>query len=90
MLFTSSFYIDGTNEGGGDPDYPLDLNISANAISSSEYQIQVKFGIRAILEKLRFSQIIFDQQEILDSGKYALEYYTIDVGVSGGFFPVEE
>lgn len=45
-------------------------------------------GIKINLERLQYSMVIFDQEDVESSLKYFLVYERIDIGNQGGFIPM--
>lgn len=52
------------------------------------YSLNVSFGINAVIQKLHFSMIIFDQADVESSGQYVLVYEKFDFPKTGGFIPI--
>lgn len=50
--------------------------------------MSVRYGIKNTIDKLHYSIIIFDQQDVESSGFYALMYGRKDFNYSGGFIPI--
>lgn len=86
LLFMTSLYHSGTNEGSGGTLYPINLYVSAVPNSISTYVISCNFSINAVISRLHFSMITFDQADVQASGTYMLIYDKIEFPTAGGTY----
>ncbi len=54
--------------------FPFNMRISYQIISSTTYNISVSISIQAMITKLQFSMIIFNQNDVENSKKYFIVY----------------
>ena len=84
-------YITGINEPQYDPpaNYnPLNLHIYSEVLSNETYLLNVSLSIKINLERLQYSMVIFDQEDVQASLQYFLVGERIDLSDNGGFIPV--
>ena len=79
LLFMTSLFIFGQLEGTTPPFYPIDLHISTEATSNDQYRMAVSLSNKTRIEKLHFSQIIFDKADVESLRQYVIEAEFIDV-----------
>lgn len=85
----SSMFIYAANQPSSDPPYnPLDIRIDAYVISNTQYNITVSISINCMMDRLHFSMIIFDKDDVQESKKYMLVYDRISWTNDGGFLEI--
>lgn len=90
LLFLTSLFHSGWNEPASATTglRPLNMRIATSVRSSSTYLLNVTYGIQAVIWRLHFSIIIFDEANVESSKQYYLEYQRIDLTNYGGFIPL--
>lgn len=81
----TSLYIQGDADTASSP-YQLQLEVTAIPTSSEIYQIKVVFGIRAEIQRLHYSMIVFNQLDVESSKLYTLVYERVDFTKDGGSY----
>lgn len=81
----TSLYIQGDADTASNP-YQLQLEVTAIPTSSEIYQIKVVFGIRAEIQRLHYSMIVFNQLDVESSKLYTLVYERVDFTKDGGSY----
>lgn len=71
MMFMTTIFEE------GDIDFfgtwrPIDLYVETSILSTTTYSITVTIGVRVLLDRLHFSQIIFDQVDVEASRIYTI------------------
>jgi len=67
--------------------YPLDLSIKYDIESESTYKLSANFSTDAVIQKLHFSQIVYNSDDVESSKKYVIVYQLWKTTNMGGFLP---
>lgn len=89
LLFMTSLFHSGTNENSTTPVSswsPINLYVSATPTSQTTYLMDVNFSVNAVITRLHFSMITFDQVDVQSSGLYILIYDKITYPTAGGSY----
>ena len=87
MLFMTTFFEDGEIDFFGSL-HPIDFYVETSILSTTTYSITVTIGIEVLLQRLHFSQIIFDQVDVEASRVYTIVAQQLDAPDSNHFIEV--
>jgi hypothetical protein len=68
VLFLTSFEINGTDG------FAMDFTVVVNVLNSSHYQWKVTIDRNAYVGKVHFSLIVFNEDDVKSSKRYAIVY----------------
>ena len=68
--------------------HPIDFYVETSILSTTTYSITVTIGIEVLLQRLHFSQIIFDQVDVEASRVYTIVAQQLDAPDSNHFIEV--
>ena len=69
VLFLSSLEINATNT------YAIDFTVSVSVLNSSHYRWTVRIDRMAYVGKVHFSLIVYNEDDVKSSNRYAIVYY---------------
>ena len=86
----TTLFILGTLDSNTPPLNPIDLHVNSEVLTFDQYKITVSLSTKINIERLHFSEIIFDQTDVESLRRYVIIAEQIDVPGTGMFIEVPE